>query len=136
MEINIYLNIKKTDKKIHSAISEYIKRLSPYCRLNLLYSKKMPSFIRHKNTYNAHVVSAASEIPTISSEEYAAMINTLMTNGISKINYFIGYPNAHPADVKTFSISAPSLSEELTAVALSEQIYRAYTINNNITYHK
>ncbi|MGN0395553.1 MAG: 23S rRNA (pseudouridine(1915)-N(3))-methyltransferase RlmH [Coprococcus sp.] len=136
MEINIYLNIKKPDSAITSAINEYIKRLSPYCRLNLLCSKKMPSFSLNKNTYNASVVPASSKSPTLSSDEYSAMLSSMMTNRISKINYYIGYEKECTDKAEYFSISSFSLSEQLTATALSEQIYRAYTIMNNITYHK
>lgn len=136
MEINIYINCKKKDSKIKSAIDEYIKRLSPYCRLNLLCSKKAPSFNPQKNTYQAAVISANNASVTISSEEYAALLNNMMANGISRICYYIGFSSEYPKDMNFFSITAPQMSTQLTAAALSEQIYRAYTINNNITYHK
>ena len=29
-----------------------------------------------------------------------------------------------------------TLSNEICLIAFTEQLYRAYTINNNITYHK
>lgn len=136
MEINIYINCKKTDSKIKSAIDEYTKRLSPYCRLNLLCSKKAPSFSPQKNTYQAAVIPTEGNWETISSEDYAALLNNMMANGISKICYYIGYSSEYPKDMNFFSITAPQMSIQLTAAALSEQIYRAYTINNNITYHK
>lgn len=136
MEINIYINCKKTDSKIKSAIDEFIKRLSPYCCLNLLCSKKAPSFSPQKNTYHSIITYADQKAETISSEEYAALLNSMMANGISKICYYIGYSSECPADMNLFSITVPQMSPQLTAVALSEQIYRAYTINHNITYHK
>lgn len=136
MEINIYINCKKTDSKIKSAIDEYSKRLSPYCHLNLLCSKKAPSFRPQKNTYHSVITSADRNAETISSEEYAALLNRMMANGISKICYYIGYASEYPADMNFFSITVPQMSSQLTAVALSEQLYRAYTINNHITYHK
>ena len=72
----------------------------------------------------------------ISSEDYAARINSLTSSGTSKINFYIGYDESLTADMENFSLCSVQPSAEMTALLLSEQTYRAYTILNNITYHK
>ncbi len=68
--------------------------------------------------------------------DYAARINSLTSSGTSKINFYIGYDESLTADMENFSLCSVQPSAEMTALLLSEQTYRAYTILNNITYHK
>ena len=58
------------------------------------------------------------------------------SSGTSKINFYIGYDESLTADMENFSLCSVQPSAEMTALLLSEQTYRAYTILNNITYHK
>ena len=39
-------------------------------------------------------------------------------------------------NLEAFNLSSFTMSPDLTTVVLTEQLYRAYTIMNNITYHK
>jgi 23S rRNA (pseudouridine1915-N3)-methyltransferase len=85
---------------------------------------------------------------TISSTDLADLISNLNLNGFSSINFIIlpdryilldSWKNlnfAKDTDIKYFAVSSFNLKGDLTAVVLSEQLYRAYTIMNNITYHK
>lgn len=136
MEINIYINTKRISANIKAAIDEYIKRLSPYCRLNIICSTKLPDISNKPNTYHAYITNPNYTNPTISSTQYAKLINEMMSGGTSKIFYYIGYTANDAPSINYFPIVTPSMSNELTAVSLSEQIYRAFTIINNIAYHK
>ncbi len=139
MDINIYVNQKKINPLCSKAIAEYVKRLSPYCTMRIVCT---PGHIKYSPGHNSmhYAVSAAdSSTPTISSEEFSRQINAVTSGGISKLNYYIGYPAEETAnihDMEAFSICTISPSAEMTALLLSEQVYRAYTILNNITYHK
>ena len=72
------------------------------------------------------------------SEAFARMISDYALGGYSKISYFIGFsPDDLPIlSDQIFSVSSMTLSNEICLIAFTEQLYRAYTINNNITYHK
>lgn len=134
MDINIYVNQKKINPLCQKAANEYIKRLSPYCRLSIICKTGK---LKPENGHNCRNYTVnGSGLNTISSEEYALFINNITSNGTSKINYYIGYPDLSFSNFQNFSICTIDISSEMTAVLLSEQIYRAYTIMNNITYHK
>lgn len=138
MDINIYVNQKKINPLCRKAIAEYIKRLTPYCSMSIVCSPgRMKCVSAHSHSCFAITEDCSS---TISSEGYAASINVLTAGGTSKISYYIGYPsdmlNDCIPDIKEFSLCTVSPSYEMSALLLSEQIYRAYTILNNITYHK
>lgn len=138
MDINIYVNQKKINPLYQNAVSEYIKRLTPYCRLSIVCAPSKIKFSSGKNTASFAICDngGCTCKVTISSEDYAAAINSLTSNGISRINYYIGYPEDDTCDMETFSICTLSPGAEMTSVLLAEQIYRAYTILNHITYHK
>ena len=132
MDINLYVNGKKINPLYKKAIAEYIKRLSPYCSLSLVCAPGRIKFNSGKNNMNFVI----GDTETISSEEFARQINDITTGGVSKINYYIGYPQEQTSGMNTFAICSISPESDMTALLLSEQIYRAYTILNNITYHK
>ena len=87
MDINIYVNQKKINPLYQKAIAEYVKRLSPYCTLSIVCVAGKIKCTSGKNTTN-YCISGSD---TISSEDYAARINSLTSSGTSKINFYIGY---------------------------------------------
>lgn len=147
MEITIYVNRKKFDKDYLAATNEYIKRTSPYCRVQLKSLSNQNKSISEKTDKTA-IYAVVPGKETCSSTELAAQIQKLNLHGISAIDYFICcdesdykhlstiYKAVHSTNMPRICLSSFSLDEELTAVVLTEQIYRAYTILNNITYHK
>lgn len=145
MDITIFVNIKKTAPLSKAATDEFVKRLRPYCNLHIIHTLKPDTPTTGKNVQNFCITPASKSdkkhenshfIKTISSEVFAEMIQTLTVNGISKINYYIGYNTSYTDDCLPFAITSVSLDISMNLVVLCEQIYRAYTINNNITYHK
>lgn len=148
MDINIYVNKKKINPLCQSAIDEYIKRLSPYCNMKILCAAKARKYTSGHSTAHFLLTNTTS---TISSEDFARQINDLTSGGISRLNYYIGFSSddllgitagngvaSSDADqpLNSFSICTVQPSDDMSALLLSEQIYRAYTILNNITYHK
>lgn len=132
MDINLYVNQKKINPLYKKAMAEYIKRLSPYCSLSIVCTPGKIKFNSGKN----NIDFAIGDAETISSEEFARQINDITIGGISRINYYIGYPPEQTSGMHTFSICSISPESDMAALLLSEQVYRAYTILNNITYHK
>lgn len=144
MDITIYVNTKKAAHLTKAATDEFVKRLRPYCNLRIINTLKPEAQITGNNVQNFCIIPASktdntnvdSQCGTISSEQFAADIQNLAVNGISKISFYIGYTSSMITNSSPFAITSVSLDSSMSTVVLCEQIYRAYTINNHITYHK
>ncbi len=137
MEINIHIETKKLDKNLKLAIEEYVKRTSPYCKIFIKLYKSLEK-ISLKSGSKAYMVVPGSSSP--SSPELAGLINKLNVNGFSCIEFIItnpeDTPNIEKNELEELNLSSFTMGPDLTTVVLTEQLYRAYTIMNNITYHK
>ena len=76
-----------------------------------------------------------------SSEEFSQKIDDIALNSNSHITFIIGGTLGLNDDVlkkkkKKISFSKMTFPHQLMQVILLEQIYRAFKINNNETYHK
>ena len=134
MNCYLYINEKNISGNHSSAIEEFIKRLSPYCKVVLMTNRKRfnPDTV-NKSDHAVFIIKKGRS--TCSSTELSKQINTMQINGISKLHVLVGYEdtieNATP-----FCISAADLSNKTTALLFLEQLYRAYTIIQGKTYHK
>lgn len=157
MDITIHINTKKPDKDYQAAINEYCKRTSPFCKLSVRYHKKAESVLQlFENTQkknNTHIICIVPGKASVSSLELADGIKNLNLHGISSIHCIIADSSFESAidfnnfnssllEIKNYdmpsvlNISSFEFDNCLSAVVTCEQIYRAYTILNNITYHK
>lgn len=141
MEILIHIEKKKLDTEYAKAVAEYVKRLSAFCRVKCIYYKDFSRLTVSASSACFHVVPGKD---TISSEEFAAKIEQIGLSGISRIEFIVSknsfdhFSENNLADsvFPSFSLSGFTMSPDLTTVVLTEQLYRAYTILNHITYHK
>ncbi len=133
MEIIINLKKKKMDSDYEGAIKEYVKRLTPFCRVIVKTVKLFKSPAPKKDT---KLFKVCPIIDTISSVDFCRLIQTCNLNGYSRIIFYINPRPEELPECDILSVSSFDMSTELTSVVLCEQIYRAYTIMNNITYHK
>lgn len=155
IKINIIVMGDIKEKYFKDAIAEYSKRISRFAQLNIIELKE------HIATSNssADIISAlkkdADEIKKhikghlicldihgkqISSEEMAKKIENL-SQTTSTISFVIGASNGIHDEIKSLSNEKISFSKmtfphQLMRVIFLEQLYRAFTINNNISYHK
>lgn len=148
MDIFIHMDIRKLDVDYEAALDEYIKRCSPFCKVNIKMYKSFLKMDLRKNSVKVIVVSGINNMLT--SEGLADMIQDYNLHGHSCIEFIV--PSNGDAEsigindfinssinimkFETLNLSSFSLGGQLTSVVLTEQIYRAYTILNNITYHK
>ena len=145
MEILIHIEKKKLDIEYAKAVAEYVKRLSAFCRVKCIYYK---DFSRLALSASSACFLVVPRKDTISSEEFALKIEQIGLSGISRIEFIIqkksfdvlsdnnGADSTEHSDFPSFSLSGFTMSPDLTTVVLTEQLYRAYTILNHITYHK
>lgn len=150
---------KLKEKYWKDAIDEYSKRLSRYCKLEIIQveDEKTPdgaSEIQEKQIKDKeadkllkHIKSDAYLITLevcgkrLSSEKFADKINQLGISGDSHIQFVIGGSLGLSDKILSRSDFALSFSDmtfphQLMRVILLEQIYRAYRINSNEPYHK
>ena len=150
---------KIKEKYLEDAIAEYSKRLSRYCKLEIIQvadektpdraSEVVETQIKDKEGERilshikdtAYVVALAIEGKMISSEELAELIDGLGVRGESHIQFVIGGSLGlskkvlERADYK-LSFSRMTFPHQLMRVILLEQIYRSYRIVNGEPYHK
>ena len=150
---------KLKEKFYREAVEEYTKRLSAYCKLNLveLPEVKLPqnpsqgeiqaaldkegAAIRAKIPQNASVIAMCVEGKTRSSEELAALVRTWEQNAAKNLVFVIGgsyglHPSIKEEAWVRLSMSPMTFPHHLARVMVLEQVYRAFKINEGSSYHK
>jgi len=158
MKIKIISVGKLKEKYLVEGINEYSKRLSKYCKLELIEVKdeKAPENLSIKDIdiikniegqriisklQDEYLVALAIEGKQISSEELANKINDITSYHSSSICFVIGGSLGLSKDILQkshyrLSFSKMTFPHQLMKLILLEQIYRAFRINNNEPYHK
>ena len=159
MKITVLTVGKIKEKFYTAAIDEYSKRLSRYCKLNIIQvadektiensTEKEMDIIKAKEGErilknipdDAFVITLEINGKMLDSEELADKINKLGIMGESHIVFVIGGSLGLHQDVSKranfkFSFSKMTFPHQLMRVILLEQIYRSYRIINNEPYHK
>ena len=158
MRINIVCVGKIKEKYLKLGIDEFKKRLSKYCKLEIieLEDEKAPENLSDKEMLmikekegkkilskikdNSYVIALAIDGKNLSSEELAETINKLGVRGISNITFVIGGSLGLSDEVLSradykLSFSKMTFPHQLMRLILLEQVYRAYRINNGEPYH-
>lgn len=159
MKITVVTVGKIKEKYFVDAIAEYAKRLSRYCKLEMIQvadektpdgaSEALETQIKDKEGERilanikdgSFVVALAIEGQMLDSEELAEKIEKWGVSGISQIVFVIGGSLGlskavlNRADYK-LSFSRMTFPHQLMRVVLLEQIYRSYRILSNEPYHK
>ena len=159
MRISIVCVGKIKEKYLKLGIDEFSKRLSKYCKLEVieLDDEKAPENLSDKEMMmikekegkkilskikdNSHVIALAIDGKNLSSEELADTIDNLGVRGTSHIVFVIGGSLGLSDDVirranYKLSFSKMTFPHQLMRLILLEQVYRAYRINNGEPYHK
>ena len=134
------------------AILEYTKRISKYTKLEIIelpdydydnkqivLEKEKENIIKHINSRD-YVITMQIEGKNISSEDFADKIDKVFVTN-PNIVFIIGGSYGLHDDIKkisnfSLSFSKMTFPHQLFRVLLLEQIYRAYKIINNESYHK
>lgn len=159
MKITLITVGKIKEKYLRDAIAEYSKRLSRYCKLEILEvadektpdqaSEVMENSIRDKEGErilkqirdDMYVITLEIGGKMLSSEELAEKIDSLGIQGKSSIAFVIGGSiGLGEAVLKrsdyALSFSKMTFPHQLMRVILLEQVYRSYRIINGEPYHK
>lgn len=159
MKITLITVGKIKEKHLKDAIAEYSKRLSRYCKLDIIEvtdektpdhaSESVEDAIRSKEAEriqkyikeDAYIITLEIGGKQLASEELAEKIDKLGIQGVSHIIFIIGGSIGLGREVLSRSDYALSFSKmtfphQLMRVILLEQIYRSYRIINGEPYHK
>ena len=156
IRINIVAVGKVKEKYFLSAIEEYSKRLSRFCKLEIIEVKE-ENFVAEPNAsqieiikekegdniikkLSGRVILTAIGGKKYTSQSFSQKVMSFVNAG-SEITFVIGGSYGVSEAVKQkanekISMSKMTFPHRLFRVMLLEQIYRAFTINNNIAYHK
>ena len=140
------------EKYSKEAIEEYKKRISRYTNIEIievsdeglvekekaikLEGNKIEKYISNRD----YLITLEIEGKQFTSEEFASKIDQILIEN-SNITFIIGGSYGLSEEIKTksnlhLSFSKMTFPHQLFRVLLLEQIYRAYKINNNESYHK
>ena len=155
IKINLICMGDIKEKYLTDAIAEYSKRISRFADLKIIELKEHIAKSSSQADINIALKKDADEImkhikghcicldvnsKMLSSEEFAKKIDkTCLTN--SEISFIIGASNGIDEELKKkcnekISFSLMTFPHQLMRVIFLEQLYRAFTILNNIAYHK
>ena len=155
IKINLIVMGDIKEKYFKDAIAEYSKRLSRFTQLNIIELKENVSKTNNiadissalkkdaeeiKKHIKGHLICLDIQGKQLSSEELAKKIENL-SQITSTISFVIGASNGIHEEIKNLanekiSFSKMTFPHQLMRVIFLEQLYRAFTINNNISYHK
>lgn len=159
MQIDILCVGKVKESYLREAIAEYSKRLTRYCRINVIEvaDEKTPDgasqaverqikaregerLAKHIKD-GAFVVALAIEGKQVPSEGLAERLASLALGGTSHIQFIIGGSlGLDDAILRRadwlLSFSKMTFPHQLMRVILLEQVYRAFKINAGEPYHK
>ena len=143
---------KIKEKYLKDAILEYTKSISKYIKLEIIelqdydydnkqivLEKEKENIIKHINPRD-YAITMQIEGKNISSEDFADKIDKVFVTN-PNIVFIIGGSYGLHDDIKkisnfSLSFSKMTFPHQLFRVLLLEQIYRAYKIINNESYHK
>lgn len=150
---------KLKEKYLKLAVNEYTKRLSRYCKINIVevQDEKAPDKMSEKEEIQIkikeggkilryikegdYVIALAIEGEMMSSIELAQKVEILGVQGNSHIVFIIGGSLGLSKEVLDrahflLSFSRMTFPHQLMRVILLEQVYRSYRIINGEPYHK
>lgn len=158
LTINVLCVGKIKENFFKDAISEYSKRLSRYCKLNIIElpdekipdktNSKIENEIKTKECNNiinhikkdSYIICLDLKGKELSSEQFSETIENISMES-SQITFIIGGSLGLTEEVlnisnKKICFSKMTFPHQLIRVFLIEQIFRAFKISNNETYHR
>lgn len=159
MDVNLICIGKLKEQWWRDACAEYAKRLSAFCKFSIIELaetriSKAPTEgeitraleeegerVLGKCRPTDHVIAMCIEGRLVSSEELAADFAAAALSGKSTIDLIVGGSYGLSPKVKQradarISMGRMTFPHQLARVMLSEQVYRAFSINNGSQYHK
>lgn len=159
MSIKILCVGKIKEVYLKDGIFEYIKRIQPYSKIEIIEVQDCSLSVNPNDSEiekvkivegqkllklikdNDFVINLDLNKKELESPEFAKYLDEKFTSGKSNIVFVIGGSYGLSNEIRRRANDAISLSKmtflhQMTRLILLEQIYRAFKILNNETYHK
>ena len=159
MKIRILCIGKIKEPYLRDGINEYLNRLKPYCQMEIVEVNDEPvsdkpndseiESVKNKEGNKVsklikpgeYVIALDLGKKQLRSPEFAKYIEDKFVLGGSSITFLIGGSYGLSDELKNRANDSITLSEmtfthQMTRLIILEQIYRAFKINRNETYHK
>lgn len=159
MNIKLITVGKLKEKYLTEGIAEYTKRLSRFCKVQVveLIDEKTPENaseaqnnqimakegerIQAKIGSRDYVIVLAIEGKQFPSKEFSQKLEAIVVNGYSDITFIVGGSLGLSKAIKQranlkMSFGLLTLPHQLMRLVLIEQIYRAFMIQQGSPYHK
>ncbi|MDD3573920.1 23S rRNA (pseudouridine(1915)-N(3))-methyltransferase RlmH [Methanospirillum sp.] len=143
---------------IRDAIADYAKRISTYSQLECAEYPEAPVSDYHKTTIELALVTEGERLCSgidthdyvivldlagkqLSSKAFADIIKRCEVEGPYQVFFIIGGPHGLSEDCRkradiVLSLSAMTFPHQIARLLLYEQLYRAFTINRGLPYHR
>ena len=155
MNIELIVVGKTDSKEVSALVDMYTKRINFYNKFNITY---IPDIRNSKNLSEAQQKSAEGEAilrllddsdrvvlldekgSEFRSVEYAEWLQKRMNSGVKRLVFVIGGPYGFSPEVysrsnEKISLSKMTFSHQIIRAIFTEQLYRAFSIINNLPYH-
>ena len=159
MKIKIYAIGKIKENYLKVGINEYLERIKPYSHIEIIEVNDEPIADNPKESdiklainnegkkvlklvkENEYLIGLDLNKKELNSVEFADFLNKKFVIGGSNISFVIGGSYGLSDELKnrcndSISLSKMTFLHQMTRLILLEQIYRAFKINRNETYHK
>ena len=159
MKIRIYAIGKIKEAYLKNGIEEYLERIKPYSQIEIvevndepIADNPHPSDIKKAIDIegkrilkllktNEYLIGLDLNKKELNSPQFADYLNEKLVLGGSNISFVIGGSYGLSDELKnrcndSISLSKMTFLHQMTRLILLEQIYRAFKINRNETYHK
>ena len=139
MNILIYSINPSKNKSLLPSINEYSKRIKYFVNFEFIEVKSIK--VDHiKKFKNKFIVALDEDGELLNSFEFANKIKAFIDDNLD-IVFIVGDANGLPNEIiknsnMVLSLSKLTLPHLLARVVLIEQLYRSFSIINNIPYHK
>ena len=159
MKIRIIAIGKIKEAYLKEGINEYINRIKPYCNIEIVEvndesvsdNPRDAEITKVKDIEgervlkllkpNDYLIGLDLNKKEMTSPEFAEFLNKKFVSGGSNISFVIGGSYGLSNELKQrcngfITLSKMTFLHQMTRLILLEQIYRAFKINRNETYHK
>ncbi len=156
MNVKIIAVGKIKEQYLKDALKEYEKRLTSFCTFSVVevnaeqildealcekYKELEADRILQQIKSDSFVITLEIKGKMFSSEEFALKMKDIANTGVNDITFIIGGANGlsqRVSDISNLklSFSKMTFTHQMVRLILTEQIYRAFKINNNEKYHR
>ncbi len=154
MTIRLFLFGKNKPSYIDEGVQVFVKQIRPYCELSIHYLKDHKV---HSDIDKVLAEEAKILLPQLHSDEYVIVcddkgktfdsvgladhFSQLLDRGQGRLAIIVGSAHGLAPEVKEkadlrLSLSAMTMNHQILRLFLLEQLYRIFTIQRGMSYHK